>query len=1326
MLIMRRLRNIIFLLLFSSSLIAQSFRANVKHFSEKDGLSHNETHAIVKDERGIIWVATKSGLNRFDGKQFKIFTTTQGLHSDNINALKQEGKYLWLFYEHISIDKQLVTHIDILDTYSGKVTALPNFMALKMPFAWQNVVNCERVNENIIFQLADNQRYIYQFEKGFEKLNNIATDEQVIASTYQKYIWKAKYLNDSIFVTQQTFEGQIVGKCAFWGNKNSRIKLLYENANMRYWLWSKKYDDLTSIHFFETTQNFNIIKKINLYLVEKLYVDFFRARYIENLDAIWIAEYDKAVLIDKTGKTLLSIRDSMFKKLITSHRCLVEGKTIWQASSEGFYKIDIQTDYFTTILTHATGFRAITKTANRLFVNSDAGVLSSANLQKAILPNGLSSFVDKNNDLWVSNNNRLFHFKPNNNTFTEYQVPVADPWTLHADTAGNIFLSEGGLVYFNPQTRLTQPIQYGEHEALKSSIVYYFYSLSPNIRLLCTTSGLYEFDINTKQILARYWSGGKGKYYLPTNDFRHLYFDPSTQLYWLATGQHGLMRWNKQIGEVKYFTFNDNLTNILHAVYADNYGFLWCSTDKGIVQFDKNTAQFRVYTTKDGLFTNEFNRISHFQDQDGTLYFGGIKGLTFFHPKYLKDELKKIQYPRLFVMELQQYLGSSNSLENMTPQYLMYQRITLKPNDRYFIVTLGLDNYEYSDKTIYYYQIKHHDQDWTKAESNQIIFGRLPYGKQIILVKTLLDNGLYSDHVLEIEVDVIRPFYLRWWFFVLIALLISIGIFIRFNALRLRNVRLEQEVVRRTEKIEQQAAELRELDQMKSRFFANISHELRTPLTLIASPLQRLMREEQNPERKQFLHFAAKNSQRLLRLVNEILDLTKLEASKLTLEFEKIQVLHFSKRILAEFDSFAVHKGVQLNITTDLREDVIAIFDIKKVETILYNLISNALKFTTEGGRVSLQVREIAQGIAFEVSDTGRGIASEDLPYIFDRFYQSQTHKTAEGGTGIGLALCKELCNLMEGAINVQSDVGKGTTFTFKLPCEVSRTEGVVNEHIELLSAVTDSHFDKDDTLPHLLLVEDNEDLQRYIRVLLQQEYHIKIVNNGKIALDYLKKCLPQHLPSLIVSDIMMPEMDGFQLLKQLKSTPTYHQIPVIMLTARTGNDDKLTALRIGVDDYLTKPFLEEELKARIQNLINRANLREQFKNLVLEAEDETQHIENETIENEVAETLPNHEWLAALEQYILQHLTDPTFSVASAAEAFEMSRFKFTRAVSLAVGMTALDYIQEIRLNEARRLLHLDPDMPIKQVAAAVGFANPKLFSRKFQQRFGVYPSQV
>lgn len=1323
---MIRLHIIFFIFFIYNPLIAQTFRASVKHFSEKDGLSHNDVHAIVKDERGIIWIATKSGLNRFDGKHFKIFTTLQGLHSDNINALVKEGKYLWLFYDNISLDKQVTTHIDILDTHSEKITALTNFSAIKMPFRWQQVAHCERVNESIIFQLHDNQRYIYQFGKGFQQLHNIAPNEQVIAIAKQQYIWKVQLLNDSIYLTKQNFAGQVIGKCSLWGNKNSRIRLLQETTNMSYWFWAKKYDDLTSIHFFEMTNNCQIIKNFNFYNIEKNYIDFNGARYIESLDAIWIAQLHKAWLINKSGKRLLAVTDSNFKKLVTHYRCFIEGNTIWQASSEGFYKIDIQTDYFTNILTNVTGFRGIVKTENRLFFNSDAGVLPSNNLQKAVVPKGLSSFIDKNNYLWTSNNNFLFHINPFNDTYTAFQIPIADPWSMHADTAGNIFLSEGGLVYFNPQTHLTQPIDYGEYEDLKKSIVYYFYPLSPHIRLLCTTSGLYEFDINTKKVLARYWSGGKAKYYLPTNDFRHLYFDPTTQFYWLATGQHGLVRWDKQTGITKYFTFNDNLTNILHAVYADTNGFLWCSTDKGIVQFDKNTAQFRVYTTKDGLFSNEFNRISHFQDQDGTIYFGGVKGVTFFQPKYLKDELKKVQHPRLFVMELQQYLGSSNKLENVTPQYLTHQRITLNPDDRYFIVTLGLDNYEYSDKTIYYYQIKSYDRDWTKAENNQIIVGRLPYGKQIILVKTLLDNGLYSDHILEIEVDVIRPFYLQWWFFVLIALLIGIGIYIRFNTLQIRNLRLEQEVARRTEKIAQQAAELRELDQMKSRFFANISHELRTPLTLIASPLQRLMREELNPQKKQFLHFAAKNSQRLLRLVNEILDLTKLEASKLTIETEKIQVLHFSKRILAEFDSFAVHKGVHLNITTDLREDVTAIFDIKKVETILYNLISNALKFTTEGGHVLLRVQEIREGIVFEVSDTGRGIPTIDLPYIFDRFYQSQTHKNAEGGTGIGLALCKELSNLMQGTIQVQSEWGQGTTFSFFLPCEVSRTEGALPTLIKELTNTKQVLEEKDEILPHLLLVEDNEDLQRYISVLLQQDYHIKIANNGKTALDYLHSCAPENRPALILSDIMMPEMDGFQLLQHLKNSPIYYQIPVVMLTARTGNDDKLNALRIGVDDYLTKPFLEEELKARIQNLINRANMREQFKAFVSENDTDAQPAEIEAAEITEAESVPDNAWLTALEQYILQHLSDPTFSVASAAEAFEMSRFKFTRAVSLAVGMTALDYIQEIRLNEARRLLHTDPNLPIKQVAAAVGFANPKLFSRKFQQRFGVYPSQI
>ena len=845
--------------------------------------------------------------------------------------------------------------------------------------------------------------------------------------------------------------------------------------------------------------------------------------------------------------------------------------------------------------------------------------------------------------------------------------------------------------------------------------IYHFEPLAPDKVWLTTSLGLYELNPKTRKITARYWSGGKGKYQLPFDDFHHLYIEKDKKTVWLATGGKGFLRWQPQSGNTKLFNLSNNEANIVHGILPDNYGFLWFSTEKGLVQFDPKTEQLRIYTTKDGLVVNEFNRISHFRDTDGTLYFGSADGIVVIRPERFKNAFSIKTKKELFVVEVAQYMGSKRRVEERTEQWVTQGKLTLHPTDRFFTLTLGVQDYSYAKDAAFFYQIKDYDKDWMAAENQRITFGRLPYGRRTILVKALLSNGQYSE-VLEIPVLVQRPFYLTFWFVLMVLALLAGLVYWRQKDLQQRNAFLKQEVANRTESIQQakeiveaQAEELRQLDELKSRFFANISHELRTPLTLINAPLQQLITQEHSTDKKQLIQFAFNNSQRLLRLVNQILDLTKLGNTKLQIEEKEVLLLPFVHRIVGEFKSFATHKRIELKLHTELNENTVYSLDSNKVETILYNFLSNALKFTSEGGKVMLYLKQTTEGIAFEVTDTGRGIAPEDLPYIFDRFYQSQKQKTAEGGTGIGLALCKELSTLLKGNIEVRSEIGAGATFLFSFPCELLRTE--IAPPLELNNIPVSRPVlvaTQDESLPHLLLVEDNEDLQRYISVLLQQDYRLSIANNGKIAFDYLNNCEIKDRPALIISDVMMPEMDGFQLLQYLKNSPYYQKIPVIMLTARVNPDDRLKALRIGVDAYLTKPFLEEELLVRIDNLLRNAAIRMDFET------------DNDAAESEVSPL----EWLKMVETYILKNMNKTTISVNTVAQTFGMTRQVFNRRIGKEVGMTALNYIQEIQLNEAQRLLESKKITSVKEAAAYVGFANAKLFSRKFVERFGKYPS--
>jgi CheY-like chemotaxis protein/nitrogen-specific signal transduction histidine kinase len=560
--------------------------------------------------------------------------------------------------------------------------------------------------------------------------------------------------------------------------------------------------------------------------------------------------------------------------------------------------------------------------------------------------------------------------------------------------------------------------------------------------------------------------------------------------------------------------------------------------------------------------------------------------------------------------------------------------------------------------------------------------------------------------------------------------------------LRNRQTELEKIVQERTATISAQAEELRTLDKIKSRFFANVSHELRTPLTLILSPIQTVLKRNQLTNKDYtYLSTAQRNSKRLLRLINEILDLTKLESGKLEVQNSTVVLYNFLKKIIASFESHAETQQIQLHFQYQLPNHIQVALDAKKTEIIIINLLSNALKFTPIKGKVTLSVKSEANNLQFIVKDTGRGIHPDDLPHIFNRFYQTKNKNTAaEGGTGIGLALSQEFAKLMDGALMVESELFKGSIFTLVIPkVEVLKSLGD-EDYIAIQEEETDEKEEKtlpiisnkNENRPTLLLVEDNHDLQNFIKSILEEKYNVITANNGKEALEQLgvtnselhnnNSVNPREnsshpvirYPQLILSDIMMPIMDGYQLLETLKSSKDYRHLPVIILTARAAQDDKLKALRIGVDDYLLKPFDEEELLVRIENLITNSKNRS-----VLQVADIPKVTKNTSIQNE-----EDLEWLATVEDAVLAGMSNFDYSVNDLINTLPHNRWQLNDRLKSVTGLTARQYIQEVRLTKARQLLENREVSAVKTAVYSVGMKDTKYFTRLFKKRFGRTPS--
>jgi signal transduction histidine kinase/DNA-binding response OmpR family regulator len=828
------------------------------------------------------------------------------------------------------------------------------------------------------------------------------------------------------------------------------------------------------------------------------------------------------------------------------------------------------------------------------------------------------------------------------------------------------------------------------------------------------------------------------KQFLPTDNVQHLYQDEEG-IYWLAT-KDGVIRWDKIKNEYQQLTVANGLpNNVIYAIYPDDYGNLWMSSDYGITQMNKTTFAIKNYLPEDGIGQQEFNRISHFsyRDKKGVqrLFFGGLGGVTAFYPKAFQADKQGVK-PTLAVLKYQQFDGCQKAIVDYTATLIDTKKIIIESNDYIHLLEVGLLNYNNVEDNQYRYQIKVNGKssDWIMQKSRFIQIGRLPFGTHQLIITGNTLNNISAVNELTIDIIIRCPFYLTWWFVLIAIVTIAGSIIYYFNSknsrLKVKQIELESLVRNRTKKIEadktiieKQATELREIDGIKSRFFANISHELRTPITLIQGPIQSALNSQDlNNRNFTLLTKAKQNTKKLIELVNEILDLTKLDAHKLVLEETTIVFYPFLRSVISNFESIAEVQATQLLLLYDIPTSLKIEVDKNKLEKILNNLLSNAFKFTPKNGKVIVHVQNLGNIIQISVEDNGRGIPAEDIPNVFNRFYQSSVNSKAEGGLGIGLALSTEFVKLMKGKIWVESQMNAtetGSTFYLQFPKKevvkmiTTEEQFIINGEKKvivapvLLSENTPTEV-KDETI---LIVEDNHDLRDYLSYILSPYYNIITAENGQEGLEKL----PTAHCQLILSDVMMPIMDGFEFLEKVKAHDKWRGLPFIMLTARAETHTRLNALRIGVDDYLLKPFDEEELFVRVKNLLGNYKERKIF-------------IEEEALDENAASIEPivsaaDQQWLEQTEKLILKEMANGVFFNDYLADLLAISRGTLYKNIKSLTGLTPTKYIRVIRLQKAKTLL--EQGKSVKEVSYEVGFQKPEYFSKIFKKEFGKLPSE-
>jgi signal transduction histidine kinase/ligand-binding sensor domain-containing protein/CheY-like chemotaxis protein len=791
---------------------------------------------------------------------------------------------------------------------------------------------------------------------------------------------------------------------------------------------------------------------------------------------------------------------------------------------------------------------------------------------------------------------------------------------------------------------------------------------------------------------------------------------------WIGTNG-GLNRFDRETNSFFYYTEEDGLpNNVIYGILSDSQNNLWLSTNKGLSRFNLQSGEFRNFDVNDGLQSNEFNTGAFFKSKKGELFFGGIKGLNYFFPEQI-EENKNIPPVVLTKIKLaEKSLTFRKNPELLEKSVEETKKITLSHKED--IVTFEFAALEYSapEKNQYAYMLENFNNKWINTDGlRSVTYTHLPPGDYIFRVRASNNDGVWNTEGLAVVLIIKPPWYRTWLALIIFALSLA------FLVLLIRRYEMARINLKNQLKFEKISTDsLRQIDQMKSQFFANISHEFRTPLTLILGQVDNVMSSGIDTKEKSKLQVANRNARRLLKLINQLLDLSKLETGNMELNLSQYNIDGFLKGLLYSFESMAATQKITLSFKS-VSEKIPVVFDLDKMEKVFYNLIFNALKYTNENGKVEVEIKTYDSiYVEISVTDNGTGIPEKYIPHIFDRFFQveSSSNRNYEG-TGIGLALVKELVELHKGTVNVQSREGEGTTFTVKLPVgEINKVEhaGEIpvpsvdyfseilqdERNIENEELIAGTEKQPEDNREIVLVVEDNKDVRAFICEQLGNEYKIKQAENGEqgmlIALETV--------PDLIVTDLMMPKLNGFQLCEAIRGDERTSHIPIIMLTAKVGFDDKMEGLETGVDDYITKPFSSKELIVRVKNLINqRKLLRARFKTSTIIKPSEVSVLSIDQV------------FLDKILQMIEANFENQDFTPDLLANAVNMSISQLNRKLNALINQPAGQLIRSLRLQRAADLLKQKAGT-VSEICYQLDFNDPAYFSRAFKKQFGCSPS--
>jgi signal transduction histidine kinase/DNA-binding response OmpR family regulator/ligand-binding sensor domain-containing protein len=785
------------------------------------------------------------------------------------------------------------------------------------------------------------------------------------------------------------------------------------------------------------------------------------------------------------------------------------------------------------------------------------------------------------------------------------------------------------------------------------------------------------------------------------------------------------------------------ITSTLHLVpcqqiIEDNADAVWVTQEDGVAQLDAGENPGRLYDSRHYLLDNVFATRPPFppvKDREGSLYFGGARGVTILNPDRFVQRESALPVLKITSLKVNgAVFNPDTSISRLHTLHLSWEQANLG-------FEFSVLNAAVPALCRFAYSLNGGDIV-ALEDRNTVNLGNLAPGTYRLQVTAANSDGVWDKKGVTLQIVIHPPWWRSIWAYLVYTLLLG------YIAWWFYRFQLRQKLA------QQEALQLREMDAFKSRFFTNITHEFRTPLTVILGMTERVLSDgvaQGHPATiAQPLVLIKRNGQNLLRLINQILDLSKLENNALKINYVFGNVVAYLRYIAESLQSLASSNGLTLQVKSD-RESVLLDYDPERLQQVVYNLLSNAIKFTPAGGRVVLQVSIDLVGLKnlpslhIKVLDTGVGISADELPFLFDRFFQAGNQKQASpsllgragvgaGGTGIGLSLTRELVRAMGGTISVESEVGKGTIVSVQLPVTRNaeydsltpdsltpdpspKGRGVVEDTVAYTSvyATSEGSVVGPPGVPQLLVIEDNPDVMAYIIASLENEYRIECAYNGRQGIE---KAL-ETVPDLILSDVMMPEKDGFEVCDALKNDERTSHIPIVLLTAKADVESRIAGLRRGADVYLSKPFHEVELRLNLNNLLEqRRKWQERFGKPGLPGNTAESDLPQADVELEDA-------FLKKVRQYVEQHLADSGFDGPRLARAMLLSEVQLYRKIKALTGKSTAIYIRSIRLNKGQELLR-STSLSVSEIAYDVGFEDPNYFSRTFSQEFGVAPSEM